>query len=185
MAKRSTEHVVSRDHGELYCLYCRSSYTPTYPIDITTWGGLVRGFVKAHARCPRPKGPFCTVCGATDHLLADHVTATCPRPENWPTCGDTGTSSEAIWAHFMGRTARRWDPPSDGQDLGRCLRLLAAPWAKGWRERIGEMAARPGWGPLVGAWAELEELYAAALAPGGDDGAALYRRMKELRGEEI
>jgi hypothetical protein len=92
-------------------------------------------------------------------------------PVEWPTCGDCGVSSTAIWTHMMGGdpTTGRWGKfgthPSDPDDFGRCYRLLAR--FPDWRERIGEMA-RYGrqWAALVAIWPQLTAEWEAKIGTG-------------------
>ncbi len=105
-------------------------------------------------------------------------------PDAWLRGGDTGISSETIWAVMMNRSpgARfRPDTPADPSDFGRCHRLLQAfPWM---RDRLGEVAAAyPKWKPLVDAWAELEALYVEE-SPSGT-APKLWARMNELSGRK-
>lgn len=78
---------------------------------------------------------------------------------DWIASGDTGLSSEAIWAHMAGsrmldNDRRGYSFPHDPDDLGRCLRLLDA--VPEWKARIGEMAQHsPYWAALVARWDEL------------------------------
>ncbi len=73
--------------------------------------------------------------------------------------------------------------PHDPTDFGRCSRLLAAPFAKGWRARLPEVAKRypelP-WARLVDAWDELEALQAEELPTG--KAPKLYERLQTLAG---
>lgn len=73
----------------------------------------------------------------------------------WITSGDTGMSSEAIWAHMVGGSVRgHWNHPHDPEDLGRCLRLLEA--VPEWKPRIVEMARHgTGWAVLSARWDEI------------------------------
>jgi hypothetical protein len=76
------------------------------------------------------------------------------RAHAWIVGRDTGSSSEAIWAVMMGMKPD-WDShPHDGDDLGRCLRLLDL--IPEWKLRLGEMAVvYPYWAALVEHWDEL------------------------------
>jgi hypothetical protein len=79
------------------------------------------------------------------------------RSTCWIVDGDTGLSSEAIWANMMGTQRPRWgwSHPLDPADLGRCLRLLEV--IPEWKPRLPEMAARSKqWAALVANWAALE-----------------------------
>ena len=102
------------------------------------------------------------------------------RALEWAFGDDTGLSSKAIAMHMLGvKPSDRWGYgyPSDGGDLGRCVRLLDA--IPEWRERIPEMAAHsPAWAALVAHWDELVSMYRS-------NDKRLYERMKAvLRGPE-
>lgn len=95
------------------------------------------------------------------------------RANQWIAGRDTGASSKALWAVMMGSKPERHAYPSDGGDLGRCMRLLDA--VPEWKPRIGEMAAiSPYWAALVAEWPKLERLHAA------DDHKATYAAMKAI-----
>lgn len=83
---------------------------------------------------------------------------------DWYAAGDTGSSSKTMAAHLTGRTASGTNYPSDGADLGRCLRLiLAIPEL---RERIPQMAALGKyWSALVANWDDLEKLMIEETGP--------------------
>ncbi|MDP3909346.1 MAG: hypothetical protein Q8Q14_03060 [Gemmatimonadales bacterium] len=85
----------------------------------------------------------------------------------WLAGGDTGLSSLALVAHLAGGEMRAvarargggiGSYPHDGDDLGRCLRLLDV--APELRERLPSMAGvSPAWAALVSRWDEMEALY--------------------------
>jgi hypothetical protein len=83
------------------------------------------------------------------------------RALRWAAGHDTGTSSKAILAVMTGNKPRDWYCyPHDGDDLGRCVRLL--DMIPEWRPRIGEMAAVGNeWAALAERWADLEKLHRA------------------------
>lgn len=96
------------------------------------------------------------------------------RAALWALGDDTGSSSKAIARHMLGGddSGRHASYPSDGNDLGRCIRLLDA--FPEWRARMPEMAEKsPAWAGLVAAWDELEAMYRR-----NDTG--LYQRMKDI-----
>ena len=89
--------------------------------------------------------------------------------DRWWHGWDTGLSSMTI-AHVLqdvpltydkpARVDRHDEVPADGDDLGRCLRLLER--FPQWRERLPEVAARyPEWRPLVDVWDRLQAAYEA------------------------
>jgi len=144
---------------------------------------LVDAFVATlkHARCAK--------CGSSQIALG-----LCPRatpagdPHAWIVGGDTGTSSETIWAVMMGVPRKRGaDVPYDPDDFGRCYRLLKL--MPEWRPRLPEVAAaypRSAWGQLVDRWDEMTALYERVIGPRGNawhKGPAreLYDLMCELR----
>ena len=95
------------------------------------------------------------------------------KPEQWIVGGNTGASSETIWAALMGVRAARPSIPYDSDDFGRCWRLLGQ--MDGWKARLNEVAdAYPMWGPIVSAWDELTALYEA------EDFSGVRQRLHEL-----
>lgn len=87
------------------------------------------------------------------------------RAADWLSGNDTGVSSKALCRHMLGLNVADNSAPSDGADLGRCLRLLKL--IPEWTGRITEMADLGYcWAALVPHWSELEELLRAEA---GDD----------------
>ncbi len=83
------------------------------------------------------------------------------RALTWLLSSDTGASSKSLARHMLGTKHEGGyvSAPWDGDDLGRCLRLLAK--IPEWEARIGEMAALSHmWAALVPHWAELKALMA-------------------------
>lgn len=79
------------------------------------------------------------------------------KAHRWIVGDDTGSSSEAIWAHMMGVSDpdRGWSHPYDPADFGRCARLLK--FIPEWRRRLRGMAKRSkAWAQLVQHWDEIE-----------------------------
>jgi hypothetical protein len=180
--RKSSAHVVLRGDA-IHCTHCGEQYTPAMPCPVHAWSAMVEAFSTSHIHCQAPAVNVCVFCRMEDHTDDDHINATTTRPEQWPSCGDVGMSSRAIWRHMMGRSPDvQWGPrpPSDPADFGRCYRLLHAPWAGEWRERIGEMAKYHGWSGLVARWAELETLYIEERPTG--EGPKLWAAMKECEG---
>lgn len=81
------------------------------------------------------------------------------RAIEWAGGRGTGASSKAIWSHMLtGKCDGSY--PRDGDDLGRCVRLLDL--IPEWKSRIGEMARYGGaWIGLVDQWDALVKLHAA------------------------
>ena len=188
MGRRSRSHTVTGPGGRFQCTHCGATSNP-FPEDgsgaeLVAFVEAATAFADKHDGCPKPERPRCYFCLSQEHATEAHVNATTRTPEDWPGCGDTGTSSEAIWAQMMHQltpaaTRREGTHPSDSQDFACCCRLLAAPWASGWRARIGEMAALGlAWVRIADAWDELEALYLAEVA--GGPSAPLYNRLKAL-----
>lgn len=177
----SADHVILRGSG-LACTHCGDSYEPAMPCPIAIYTAIAKAFAEQHEGCPAPGEPRCTFCHAADHDWRGHVAATVRSPGQWPSCGDTGFSSTAIYRHMLGLpqesgASTPWDPA----DFGRCYRLLTAPWAAPWRARIGEMAQYRGWSALANHWDELERLYEEETANADGRAPRLYARMRELR----
>lgn len=106
------------------------------------------------------------------------------RAAEWIIRGETGASSETIWAVMMGAvtdenlSAACFSPPRDPSDFRRCRLLLEL--IPEWRPRLGEVADLfPEWSGLVKAWDELDALYDEEATQ--DRVLRLYYRMKELR----
>lgn len=181
----SQDHITLGDGGIIRCTHCGASHSPFgptgAPMEIWAVTALYRAFGTEHAACPEPEGERCAFCHSPSHDWTGHIAATCKRAQDWPGCGDTGLSSKAIYRHMMGLGGGFSDYPFDPDDLGRCVRLLDAPWAAGWRERMGEMAARGReWAALVSVWAEIEALYRAEVGTGS--APRCYRRMRKVLG---
>lgn len=99
------------------------------------------------------------------------------RAAQWIVGNDTGMSSTAIWAVMMGVKPNRHSHPSDGGDLGRCVRLFEA--VPEWKPRLSEMAPlSPYWAALVPEWDRLAAILAKELA-GGPRGST-YKAMRAL-----
>lgn len=186
MSAKNADHVVMLDGGKFLCTHCRVEYDPiaggNQPIGALA--ALMKWFAREHAECEAPSVPGCSFCGAADHDCLGHVNATCKTARDWPTCGDTGISSRAIYQHMMGQPHDErlgGTNPWDSSDVGRCVRLLDAPWATGWRERMGEMAGYPGWGKLIQRWAEIEALCREEVT---GEGRKCYDLINELLGHE-
>lgn len=91
----------------------------------------------------------------------------------WIVGDDTGTSSEAIWAHMMGVECYYSSTPSDPADLGRCLRLLKL--IPRWKKRMKEMRCYPEWRGLIKHWDELEALMADEVGIDWSKGRSAHR----------
>ena len=103
------------------------------------------------------------------------------RARTWIVGGDTGTSSETIWAVMMGaaepKDSWRRGYPLDPDDFGRCYRLLKL--IPEWRERLPEVAARyPTWRFLVQNWTLLTRMYVLTVNSGGRRAPKMYDLMQ-------
>jgi hypothetical protein len=179
-----SDHVAMQGSA-FVCLHCGQRYEPAMPCPINIWLASSKAFQKDHRRCKAPETPVCRFCRSATHDDENHVAATVKHPMDWPGCGDTGLSSQAIWQHMTGLTlpgrwSGRMEYPLDPDDFGRCYRLLSAPWAAEWRARVGEMAKYPGWPGLVARWDELEALYRKERPKGR--APKLYAAMQEALG---
>lgn len=95
------------------------------------------------------------------------------RAEKWIKGSDKGMSSKTLWAVMMGERPDRHAYPSDGSDLGRCMRLLDL--IPEWRQRMSKMAeVSEYWAALVAEWPKLEALHKT------DDAKATYAFMKSI-----
>ncbi len=183
-SRRDTDHIGLSDGGVIRCLHCagRENMFPALGegIAITDVSSFCKSFTAKHKGCAKPTGTFCFWCGSTEH--DQHVVVAVKRPEDWPSCGDTGTSARTIFAHMQGLRVEQIgdNVPHDPDDFGRCSRLLLAPWASTWRARMGEMARYPGWQKLAPQWEVFEALYREELTTGA--GPKLYARLKEAAG---
>ena len=123
----------------------------------------------------------CPVCKSKLVKIGPLAKPTAPgKAYEWLRNGDTGTSSETIWAVMMRQHSPKHGPdiPYDPSDFGRCYRLLKV--MPEWVARMPEVAAKyPKWKPFVDAWDELTAMYEKELPKG--TAPKLYARMKELR----
>lgn len=88
----------------------------------------------------------------------------------WLAGHDTGLSSKAIALTALGEMPKGFidrrhpDYPRDGDDFGRCYRLLRdCPDAKAGLDRLG-IDGGPVWAALVNRWSEIESAYLHDLA---------------------
>lgn len=85
------------------------------------------------------------------------------RAAEWLRSGKTGTSSKTMHAFFTTGGAYLPSYPSDSDDFGRCMGLLAA--VPEWRARLPELAGVDSglcgqvWAKLAGLWESLEAVY--------------------------
>lgn len=109
-------------------------------------------------------------------------------PLQWIVGNDTGISSKTIWAVMMGAVEEnphpfQYDVPHDGDDFGRCYRLIKL--FPEWKARLPEVAQRfPAWGPMVREWDTMEALFDEEI-PNGLYGSAprLYEFMDKFHDE--
>ena len=109
------------------------------------------------------------------------------KPEQWIIGGDTGVSSNTIWAVMMGAVTGNepwytFNVPHDPSDFGRCYRLLVL--FPEWRARLNEVVAKfPEWTGMVREWDRLSKLYERDHPTGRSD--ELYEAMQVLIDEGI
>lgn len=167
--------------------------TPPRPIQIDLITAIFRELIKQGFGEANPR-QFGAVVKAADEIVAEfgrphEAPKAVSGLDAWLDGDDTGASSKAL-ARYLAplagiHTHVRLSPYSNGEehpcdpgDFGRCLRLLEA--APELRPHLKEMASvSPVWARLVGAWEELEALYAEERPRG--QAPRLYRRMQELR----
>lgn len=150
-------------------------------IEIGLLAEISKGFAKLHRGC-KDQGKRCWACLELGHEVEDHVKLKVHSAEAWPGCGDDGRSSTAIWQHMRGGLSRG-DHPHDPADFARCSRLLAAPWALGWRARMPEMSRYGAiWAAMAARWEEMEALFVEEFPTG--NAPKLYAMMRKMRGEE-
>lgn len=109
--------------------------------------------------------------------------ANCTKKEfEWLLSGDTGLSSEAMFACFRnitpgGKTLTAC--PRDPADLGRCIRFMER--FPIWRDCLTSLN-RLGWRwcAVVAHWDDLEALYLSEIDRPDCSAPATYRRMKAL-----
>ncbi|MES2055787.1 MAG: hypothetical protein V4564_07615 [Pseudomonadota bacterium] len=82
---------------------------------------------------------------------------------DWFASGETGASSKAMASHLSGRKAERFCYPSDGGDLGRCIKLLdLIPELRPLMPAMAKVDQY--WTALVPRWAELEAAWRLSSA---------------------
>jgi hypothetical protein len=162
------------------CLKCQHWWRAELPVEcaIQVWAAAVKTL-----RCPK--------CGAGPRKIGfgrSNVPEPAPclddisdqeRRHRWLDLGDNGISSETIAAVMCGAPFdhRRHGHPHDGDDFGRCHRLLCL--YPQWRERLDLMrGVSPAWDALVSRWTEIEAAYKADLA--NREGRACWTLMREI-----
>jgi hypothetical protein len=89
----------------------------------------------------------------------------------WLRSDDTGVSSEFMAGVLSRRFMRKYGHPHDGDDFGRCVRLLdAAPELRANLDSIKSFS--PEWNALVTHWDEFEALYRSG-------GEGFYQRLQD------
>ncbi|WP_272656439.1 MULTISPECIES: hypothetical protein [unclassified Providencia] len=89
----------------------------------------------------------------------------------WLASDDVGASSRYMAAVLSGQFDAPYYYPSDGADLGRCIRLLVA--VPELASQLHEMkACSPQWSAVIDNWDKWKDLYEAA------EGKKLYQEMK-------
>lgn len=90
----------------------------------------------------------------------------------WALGTDTGMSSKNVARAAMGLPVEPYTYPRDGDDLGRCLRLIEfCPAAKAGVDALANISGP--WKRLASRWDELEAMHAA-------NDKQLYREMQKL-----
>jgi hypothetical protein len=107
------------------------------------------------------------------------------RANYWMIKGNTGASSQRIWAHMTGTitAGKTTDYPYDPDDLNRCLLLLEA--VPEWKARIPEMKAHGAvWAALAERWDEITECFLNDVGLNwstGEHARKTYDLMREVR----
>ncbi|MDE2107158.1 MAG: hypothetical protein KGL39_58675, partial [Patescibacteria group bacterium] len=143
------------------------------------WRAELLAEVPVHLFTAALKEVSCPNCGAGwRNVQFGRIPPTIPDPDTrvlsdidrrgrWLALDDSGLSSRCI-ADKMCGAQRNVDHPHDGQDFGRCERLLAL--YPEWRARLPEMVTvSPYWAALVPRWAEIVTMWqedSAAYAAG-------------------
>lgn len=108
------------------------------------------------------------------------------RADWWKARGDTGISSQTIYAVMAGGSFPPWGPdiPHDPSDFKRCYDLLRL--IPEWKPRMSEMAkVSRDWKRFADAWDELTEIYRRGpdkcMKKGARLYTTLYDKMQELQ----
>jgi hypothetical protein len=147
------------------CTKCKHEWPGEILVDapIMAWAALLKT-----TRCPKcgagPKGLSLGRANVPEPPAADTAGLTdVDRRARWLGMRDNGISSETIADTMCGIPSRRSGHPHDGDDFGRCHRLLCL--YPEWRARLSLMAAvSPYWDALVQRWDEIEAVYQADIA---------------------
>ena len=104
------------------------------------------------------------------------MTSTERKIAEWLVAGETGSSSIAIAARFLGVVPRHgWQcsHPSDPDDFKRCLKLIRAiPEIGGWLKEMREVS--PYWKALIDNWQEVENSFMHEV-PEWLDGGGMWK----------
>ncbi|MDE2096533.1 MAG: hypothetical protein KGL39_04745 [Patescibacteria group bacterium] len=95
----------------------------------------------------------------------------------WISVDGSGLSAKTIACAALGQIPERPDYPHDGDDFGRCYRLLAAvPEARAGLDALGVKGGSV-WIALVSRWSEIEKayLYDKALSDAGENDHKKYK----------
>lgn len=157
--KKKTAHVVMGNNC-VRCLHCGVKQDIAMPCSLSVFAAIGEAFVKDHRSCkPGPAKKYAT-------------------PEEWLRGGDTGMSSETIYAFMMDGYCARPAIPYDADDFGRCHRLLKA--FPEWRKRMPQMRDVDGWRKFSAQWDRIEKAYESELAAGAGF-AETYRLLVACR----
>jgi hypothetical protein len=96
----------------------------------------------------------------------------------WLGGGDTGQSSKALALAALGAMPSRPGHPHDGDDIGRCFRLLDAhPEAQAGLAKLAKDGG-PYWSALAAKWSDLRAAYDAETKAG--EKGRTYREMRAI-----
>jgi hypothetical protein len=162
------------------CLKCKHEWRGEMLVDapVEAWAALLKT-----TRCPKcgagPKGIALGRVNVPEPAPSQDRMTDIDRRARWLAMHDAGTSSETIAEKMCGIPHRYAGHPHDGDDFGRCHRLLCL--YPEWRARLGEMASVDAyWAALVPRWSEIEAAYRADLAKEIGKRAACYDLMRSI-----
>jgi len=170
----------------VHCTACKHEWLAQTVVDapISVWTSSIQAL-----RCPEcGAGPKKIAFGRGDVPDPEPVQSGMTDAEKraaWLKMHDNGLSSECI-AEKMSGLVPRDNYPHDGDDFGRCERLLIL--YPEWRARLGEMKeVNAMWNALVDRWDEIAEAWRHDTelyrrAPRSKEGWRCYGLMKSILG---